>query len=65
MSLQAESYTAADGQTYRMWRANEDDKTSQHLMYPNGYSAKCDHCYFGHSHSVAAHEAEIKRKSGK
>lgn len=61
MSIQAERYTGADGMTYRVWRADKDDKTPIHAVYPDGYNPDCSHCWLGATHSEAAHKQQTAR----
>jgi len=62
MTIQAEKYTGSDGQTYRVWRKDGGDTSPIHKMYPSGYNSKCGHCWAGHTHSTAAHDAELAGK---
>jgi hypothetical protein len=59
MSIPAESYRGADGQFYRVWRANSQDTSPTHHTYPTGYDSRCGHCWLNHSHSEEAHQQQI------
>lgn len=57
MSIKAENYDSADGQTRSVWRVDTNDTSSIWV----GYTRFCPYCLYGQCHSTDLHHAEINR----